>query len=81
MPKVTLSSKRYIYYTYVREIIMLAVASRTLMYGNHNVFQALALLVTIHSMAKLVLTTVYAQWRADNNWDPEIDVPDDILRR
>jgi len=81
MPTVTLSSRRYIYYTYLKELVMLAVASRTLLYGNHTVFQILALLVTIHCLAKLVLTTVYAQWRAENNWATEVDVPDDILRR
>lgn len=81
MPKVTLSPKRYIYYTYVRDLIVLAVASRTLMFGNHVVFQSLALLVTIHTLAKVVLTTIYAQWRAANNWDTEVDVPDDVLRR
>lgn len=81
MPKVTLSSKRYIYYTYLSEILVLAVASRTLVHGNHVVFQLLALLVTIKCLAKLVLTTVYAQWRAENNWATEVDVPDDILRR
>lgn len=59
----------------------MAVASRTLISGNHIVFQALALLVTIHCMAKLILTIVYAQWRAENNWNTEVDVPEDILRR
>lgn len=81
MSEVTLASKKYIYYTLARELAVLAVASRTLMFGNHMVFQVLALLVTIHCLLKLVITTTYAQWRAGNNWDTEVDVPDDILRR
>jgi len=62
---------------YIYQLVTLYLFGSLTVSGSNNLIRVMALVMFLVALGNLVVSTMYMQWRAKQNWSTEVDLESD----
>lgn len=77
MQSIQLTPKKYAMMRYGYQMVTLYLFGNLTVSDNNNLVRLMAFVMFLVALSNLVVSTMYMQWRAKQNWSTEVDLESD----